>query len=276
MKRLILLLWLVLPFAATAQSYPDYSSITVNDFAGILNDADEKQINTKLTKLRSDTGVEMVVVTLASLSDYSEGRSLEAYATGLFNYWGVGNADRNDGILILVVPDDRVMRIELGKAFAQDWDRTAMRIVDDSFLPPFRDGDYPAGILTGTQAVIDDIALPYSQNIEPEAEPILGPQGIFYVVMGVIALLGLSPALLRLRRRYRKCPQCGHRSWDVEKHELVAPTKRSSGKGERVYSCKHCSYVHVMPFSIAATGAMSSGGSFGGGSSGGGGASGSW
>ena len=56
----------------------------------------------------------MTIITLESQAPYAPDETLEEFATNLFNNWGIGDAARNDGILVLVLPDDRAMRIELG------------------------------------------------------------------------------------------------------------------------------------------------------------------
>ena len=146
---------------ATAQTYPEYRSTTVNDLAGLLDPADEAALTGQLTGLRRDTGVEMTVVTLATQADFAPGRTLEQFATGLFDHWGIGQAGRNDGVLVLILRDDRAMRVELGQAYGRDWDGAAQRVVDGQFLPAFKAGSYARGILTGSTAVIDDIILPF-------------------------------------------------------------------------------------------------------------------
>jgi uncharacterized protein len=65
--------------------------------------------------------------------------TLEAFATALFNHWGVGKAETNDGVMILVFRDDRAMRLELGAAYGRDWDRVAQDVVERNFLNAFAD-----------------------------------------------------------------------------------------------------------------------------------------
>ena len=82
------LLLAVLP--SVRAGYPAATDLFVNDFAGLLSPADAATLRSELGALKTGTGIEAVVVTVRRLSDHS-GESLEAFATGLFNQWGVGN-----------------------------------------------------------------------------------------------------------------------------------------------------------------------------------------
>ena len=106
----------------------------------------------------------MTVVTLHSQTPFAPNMSMEAFATGLFNHWGVGNAQRNDGIMVLVLPNDRAMRIELGAGYGQDWNGHAARIVQRDFLPAFRQDAYTRGIMIGSASTIQEIAIPFSEG----------------------------------------------------------------------------------------------------------------
>jgi uncharacterized protein len=79
----------------------------------------------------------LTVVTLKSQKPYAPGETLEDFATNLFDDWGIGDATRNDGILVLVLPNDRAMRIELGAGYDASWNNEAGRLIDRSYLPSF-------------------------------------------------------------------------------------------------------------------------------------------
>lgn len=275
----VLALW---PALAGAQFYPDYNSITVNDFADILPDDTEAAIAAQLDALRADTGIEMTVVTLTRQETYDPDATLEEFATGLFNHWGVGNADRNDGIMVLVLPGDRAMRLELGAGFGDAWNDVAEAVVQDAFLPRFRDGDYPAGITQGVSATIDVIARPFAANAPPPApaEPATGG-GLWWLSIFPLGIVGLIFGL-KFRAKMRKCPSCGKRgALEVNDDTIKAATRTQKGEKQRTTRCTNCDYrdtaLIVVPMLSANRASSSSGSSsFGGGSSGGGGASGKW
>ena len=266
--------------AQDTEAWPLYDSTYVNDYAKLLPEDVEGRVVAALTALRNDTGVEATVLTLPTRGGFTPAPSIEAFATGLFNHWGIGDAGRNDGILIMVLREDREMRIELGSGYPRAFDREAQDIIDDVFLPAFRDEAYARGIEAGTRAVIAGIARPHAEgNAPPEAQR--SRTGI--IVGVVLSVLGFAVSALvvfwrRIRDRFTRCPQCGTRGIRSVRHTLSRATRSRKGEGQRITDCPHCGYHNVAPFVIpmVSTTSSSSSGSFGGGSSGGGGASGSW
>ena len=267
---LVACLW---PALVAAQSYPDYRRLTVNDRAEMLSPEVEAALDAQLGALRRETGIEMTVLTLVSQGDHAPGMTIEQFATGLFDHWGIGDAARNDGILVLVIRDDRVMRIELGAGYGRDWDRHAARVVNRSFLPHFEAGDFEEGLLAGVDDTIETIARPFHAGTPAPRDP---PMGIF------LALAFLGAALLMGRRwigdrlvRLRRCPNCQRRGLRRERRTVRKPTRDISGEGRLTTRCAFCNYRRSDPFTIAQL-SSSSGGRFGGGRSGGGGATGRW
>lgn len=276
MRRVFTLLFL-LPLlwstAALAQSYPEYESTTVNDFAGIIGADVEAQIAQQLETLHDETGVEMTVVTLSRQDMFAPGLTLEEFATGLFNAWGVGDKTTNDGVMILVLHGDRAMRIELGKAYGRDWDRAAAKVIDRSFLPAFKEDRYQDGIAAGVTDTIDTIVMPHRSGAEAPSDN-SGDSWIRAIVVAVLAGLGLMFFKDKLVA-FKKCPECGTRHLSRTRKVLHPATKTATGDGEMTTVCSNCSYRSVMPYTISRR-SSSSRSSFGGGSSGGGGASGRW
>lgn len=267
--------------AALAQPFPDFQSTTVNDYANLLHAVDEAELSARLTQLRQDTGIEMTVLTLATQTNYTSEQSLEQFATGVFNHWGIGLSNRNDGILVMVIRDDRAMRIELGSAYGRDWDRVASGIVDDHFLNSFRAGQYSLGIMEGSAAIIQDIALRFraeggsrgAANVNSIAPWFMG--GFMVIVALIMGKQFVSDGLTRLRT----CPNCGQRTLRQSRRILMPSSTMNAGHGIRRVRCMNCDYDYQSTYPIAQISQNSSGGfggGFGGGSSGGGGASGRW
>ena len=124
----------------------------VNDFANVIDAAAEAAIDQRLDQLEQQTSSEIAVATIPSL----EGISVEEYATRLFKEWGVGQARQDNGVLILVAPADREMRIEVGYGLEGVLpDGLAGQVIRDDFTPRFRDGDYSGGILAGVNHLAD-------------------------------------------------------------------------------------------------------------------------
>ncbi len=139
-----------------AAAYPDYENIYVNDWANLLDEGAKARITQDLKSLRSETGVEITLVTIGRMSDYAgTKRTIEGFALELFNQWGVGDASKNDGVLVLVSHYDRKMRIATGRAYDDTRkNREAKRIIDESFIPSFKRDNYQQGILNGMARVI--------------------------------------------------------------------------------------------------------------------------
>ncbi len=134
--------------------YPAYREIYVNDFADLLSDEVESQLRQTLMELRNETGVEFTVVTIRSMLDYGHSGAIEPFATGLFNAWGVGDKDKNNGLMMLIAQNDRVMRIEVGAGYGTELNAPMKRIIDKKITPYFAQYDFEKGILIGTDEAI--------------------------------------------------------------------------------------------------------------------------
>ena len=273
---IVVLVLALLPGVGSAQDYPRHENIYVNDYAGVLDAGARTRLTRAITGLRDDTGVELTILTLTDRAGYAHPDDFEAFATGLFNDWGIGDASRNDGILILVVTGERKMRIELGAGYPSGYDNEAARIIRTSFLPAFKAGDYQRGIEEGTALVIDQIARRFaSGQAAPDGS---GGKPVVTLIVALLALGGVGLAAVGwIRGYFRRCPACGARGLRVNKRTLTRATRSQEGAGERQATCRQCGYSDTSTYIIPiVSDSSSSGGSFGGGSSAGGGASGSW
>ena len=134
----------------------------VNDFANVINDADKEKIEFATRELNAKTGVNVVVVTVKSL----EGRPIEDYSLEIGRQWKLGQKGKNNGIVILVAPNDKKMRIETGygiEGYITDGD--AGRIRDDYMVPYFKNGDFSTGIKYGTIATASILAKNYGVKL---------------------------------------------------------------------------------------------------------------
>lgn len=257
---------------AEAQSL-ERENLWVNDLAGVLFGSAEAQLEQTLEDLHRDIGTEMTVLTIGSRHIYGDAASIESFATGIFNQWGLGTQSNNSGILILVAKDDRDMRIELGADYPSAYDRVASGIIKEAFLPAFRGDDYQGGILAGVDQTISHIAEPFARGED-------APKGnasdtlVWLMAAGGLSTAGLVGAVVARIRR--KCPQCGEQSLVRRRVVLQSATRMSSGQGRRHADCAKCGYSHSALFTIPMISDSSSGSSSGGGHSSGGGASGSW
>lgn len=287
MTRLAACLSVVLAFwsySAAAEPYPQSVDLHINDLAQVIDQETETTSRVALAALLSETGIEMTVVTIRSRDDYDPSASLETFAQGLFNDWGVGDTENNDGIMILVVTADRETRIQLGSAYDQAYDVIAQDIISADMLPEFREGRFSEGIENGVIEVIDRIALRLATTspnaIHPDAETGLFERldgWLFGLIFVGIAAYGL----LRRRAgdalvRFRHCPGCGRRGLRRSHIRQPGPDGTMPGHVVTSVTCRHCDYRDDRERRVARQARAKTNRDFGGGRSSGGGASGRW
>ncbi len=128
-----------------------YLTGRVTDNAQILSENTRNSLTETLKEHEATTTNQIVILTIPSL----EGENIEDFANKVFNEWKLGQKDKDNGILIVVVPDERKMRIEVGYGLEGTLtDLSAGRIIREIMTPRFRDGDFDGGITDGTLAVI--------------------------------------------------------------------------------------------------------------------------
>jgi uncharacterized protein len=151
-RRLLLALLAVVlsPAVATAQTFPKFTNFVV-DQANIIPDKAEQQLDRKLADLQRRTRHQLAIVTVASL----EGHDINDYSIRLARTWGVGRRRYNDGVLLIVAPNEHRVRIEVGYGLeATLTDPRCAEIIRNSILPRFRTDDMAGGIVAGTEAII--------------------------------------------------------------------------------------------------------------------------
>jgi uncharacterized protein len=257
----------LLPSISQAQTYPDYVSTTVNDFASVLDTETEIQIDEMLRAAKEERDLEMTVVTITSLRDYKHFGSIETYAKNLFNKWGIGNATRNDGILMLVSIQDRKMRIALGSGYPAVYDGAALRVIDRTMLPRFRTGQYRTGIREGVEHALATIRLP--DRSQPLTSPARWGEEARLVseraknnpiLAAIIGALGLGGAAVGgqavNRRRPRRCPKCRRlmrRLGDVQEDQYLdygqLVEERLGSKDYGVWICTYDEHVTTIAYS---------------------------
>lgn len=139
-----------LPAAAQDITVPFLSGRIV-DHATILSTEARERLSAMLAEHERRTGNQVVVLTLPSLG--ADG--IEEYALRVFEDWKLGSAGKDNGVLVLVVPGDRRMRIEVGYGLEGTLtDAAASRIIRDLMTPRFREGNYDVGIEAGLTAIL--------------------------------------------------------------------------------------------------------------------------
>jgi uncharacterized protein len=241
----------------------DFPTLTgrVVDEAGILGQANQSALTQKLADLEAKTGNQLVVATLRSL----QGTSIEDFGYQLGRYWRIGQAGRNNGALLIVAPNERKVRIEVGYGLEGTLtDAVTRLIIENAILPRFRANDFPGGIARG----VDDIIQVLSGDAEdfkqraaqrPDAGTGWSSTLIWLAVFGFIGFVFIT-IVIAIRQDLKKPFRRGRSSatpW-------IGPSSSSSSSGSSSWD------------SPSSSGSSSGGFSGGGGSFGGGGSSGSW
>ncbi len=145
---LVLVLWL---FPAAAQpTFPELAGRVV-DNAQLLSPADKTALDAELKALEDKSSDQVVVVTLPSLQGYT----IEDYGYQLGRHWGIGTAKLNNGVLLIVAPNERKVRIEVGRGLEPTLtDALSKIVIDNAILPRFRAGDFTGGIKDGVGDIV--------------------------------------------------------------------------------------------------------------------------
>ena len=133
-----------------AKTFPSPQGF-VNDFAGLFSSQFRQQLEARLADFEKSSSIEIAVVTLPSL----EGEPIEEVAVRLFEEWGIGKKDQDNGLLLLIAPQERRIRIEVGYGLEPlVTDAAAGRIIREKMAPAFKEGDYEKGTLLAVEELI--------------------------------------------------------------------------------------------------------------------------
>jgi uncharacterized protein len=190
-----LLVLLVAPLALGAAGFPTPRGL-VNDFAGVLDAPAEARIIALAEGVRRDTGVELAVVTIPS---YAPEASLDDYAVGLFQAWGIGKSREDNGLLLIMALAERRVRIEVGYGLEPIvTDGRAGAIIDAEILPAFRRGEYGEGLVRGAEALAQLVSAPAAPAENPSSR-----EEFWMAVLLLGGLLFLAWLAQSRRRRSR-------------------------------------------------------------------------
>lgn len=169
----------------TAPATPGY----VMDEAGVIPPDVEERISALSQRIEESTpGAQIAVVTVDSLG----GLSIEEYAEELFDELGVGSDELDNGVLLLVAIAERGVRIEVGYGLEGAIpDPVAGRILDESVLPRFREGDMADGIEAGHARIAGLVADEYGAEVEGAARPGSSGPGLWIALLVIGGLVGL-------------------------------------------------------------------------------------
>jgi uncharacterized protein len=261
----------VLFVAANTWAQPDTPELTrpVNDFANVIDPASEQQLDSLIRALQETTGDVVVVATVDSL----QGDDLYQYAERMFRNRGkgIGQAGKDNGLLVLVAVKDRQIKIETGYDLEQFiTDGFAGETIRQEIAPRFRQGAYGAGLVAGVQRIVGRIgegrkvAIPGAPRPQPRQRARGNGSGGNLIIGLIVFVIVINAIAGRLGRRRRR--RWGGGSWSGW-HSGVGPFGGGLGGFGRGGG---------FGGGFGGFGGGGGFGGFGGGRSGGGGAGGSW
>jgi uncharacterized protein len=215
----------------------------VNDYANLLSESDRQTLENKLVNYYDSTSTQLVVVIVSSL----EGEEPWYYAQQLGEKWGVGKAEKDNGLVFLISKEDRKVFITTGYGLEDKiTDAMAKRIITQQVTPNFKAGNYAEGINAALDRIISLCSGQYQADPEPEGGGLSLFQWIFLIMLVIYVL------------------------------KVISSINKGGTYNRRGYNSFGPTWTSGGYWGGGGFGGGSSGGSFGGGSFGGGGAGGDW
>jgi uncharacterized protein len=199
-SRLVPPVLLLILLALPALAQPKLPPLTgrVVDMANVLSVVQEAALTEQLAAHEQRTSNQVVVATVPDLQGYD----IERFAVDLFRAWGLGQKDRNNGVLLLVAPTEREVRIEVGYGLEPTLtDALSSDIIHSRILPRFRAGDLPGGITSGVDGLLAVIEGTYEPIARPPAQDQVEALAPFLLVLAWIILVMIMNGRSRRRRR---------------------------------------------------------------------------
>lgn len=242
MRRLAALFALLMALVSTAAwaQLPARPDGPVADYANVLTAADKAALDAKLRDYNRATGRAVIVATVPSL----DGEEIEPYAQKLAENWDIGGAESQNGVLFLVAPTERKLRIATARGVdVRLTDIMSGRIIRDVVVPRFKAGDMSGGIVAGVDAIIQQLDMDPAQaqaieEAQAAAERARQDEGgfpigaLFWLVF--VFLFFILPMLSRggRRRRGKRSPW-GNTARDIILWEAGSAIARSVFDNDR-------------------------------------------
>ncbi|MCD8030644.1 MAG: TPM domain-containing protein [Bacteroides sp.] len=206
----------------------------VSNPTGILSQQAVTEINRILYNLEDSTGIQTVVIAVPSIGE----ADCFNFSHQLLNQWGVGQRGKNNGLVILLVTDQRCVQFYTGYGLEGDLpDAIAKRIQTVDMLPYLRENKWDEAMVAGVRAVYNRLQgtdVNTGQNEEGRAFPVLF--GAFLIIL----LISILSNYLT-KRRIKRCPRCGKSALQRTDTQLIS--RRNGVKTEDItYVCSNCGY----------------------------------
>lgn len=170
MKKILLALFCTI-FVYGALTFPKLTGRVVDE-AGILSDGAKIKIEGLLKSAENNSSNQVVVVTLKSL----QGNDIADYGYQLGRHWGIGQKKLNNGVLLIVAPNERKVRIEVGYGLeGKLTDAISSVIINSDILPYFKRGDFDGGVINGVKAILSVLKGTYTKDAKTSKKDDLAP-----------------------------------------------------------------------------------------------------
>ena len=193
MKKLIFTFLITFCLAGKALCFPVLTGRVVDE-ARILSPQTQRQLT---TLLQSETKHQVVVVTLADL----EGKSIEDYGYQLGRHWGIGEKGNDNGVLLIIAPNERQVRIEVGYGLESVLTDAVSSVILNNMTPDLTKNNYNQAALIGVQQILNVIkGETFSHAPQNKEEPTAVAIFLTCLVLGLFIYVAMAPRNDRARR----------------------------------------------------------------------------
>lgn len=212
------------------------------DPAQAMDDYSSKLVLQEIQAVEQETGTELQVLVVDNIDS-----SPKKFATRLFNKWGIGSAEKNNGVLVLVVLDQRRIEVEVGRQLDRYMNQAwTVEMLEQEAIPAFKVQQYGQGVYNTVAAVANRLRQVDSGIVV--AKPSVGIQGPSFlenVAIGGFALVGTAVVITEWLYPMGNlvCKECGANKWNVVSDVVqVEATDRRAGRRRRNCVCQNCGY----------------------------------
>lgn len=263
-------------FAVSVEEVPNPrpQNAWVADTVDMIDASTEARLNALIDGLEQETGVEIAVVTVQEVDTATP----KDFATELFNHWGIGKKESDNGLLVLMVKGERRLEMETGYGLESTLtDGWLKRMQGDLMVPRFKQGDFGQGLYDGVAAcaervrggdspmgLVDDLPYrgsgeaPYRGGDTPIVSYRGGDEGSgnapLLIILGLGGVGAIGGGAAYKRRRDRTCPDCKVLMTMLPEDEDDAHLDPGQQTEERIgsvdwqyYYCENCEFSRLIP-----------------------------
>ncbi|EHE3993977.1 TPM domain-containing protein, partial [Shigella sonnei] len=187
MRYFILMFTFVCSFVAAQPTIVPQLQQQVTDLTSSLNSQEKKELTHKLESIFNNTQVQLAVLIVPTTKD----ETIEQYATRVFDNWRLGDAKRNDGILIIVAWSDRTVRIQVGYGLEEKvTDALAGDIIRSNMIPAFKQQKLAQGLELAINALNNQLTSQHQYPTNPsESESASSSDHYYFAIFWVFAVM---------------------------------------------------------------------------------------